>query len=138
MDTKNWIEALGLAQQYPVLIVAAVVLLGAGFWFAWWLRGHWATATIEALRERLELVREQLDFVKPQLADAEEKVAAQEREIAQLRASGARTQRLEQSTYEIRRALDSVTASTSAIDATLSIPNVVRALSKPSATKRSD
>jgi len=138
METKDWTDALGLALQHPVLIVAAVVIFCAAFGVAWWLRGHWAKATIEALRERLEFVREQLAVVKPQLADAEEKVAAQEKEIGQLRASGARTQRLEQSTYEIRRALDSVTASTSAIDATLSIPNVVRAHSKPSATKRSD
>ena len=26
MDTKDWISALGLALQYPVLLVAAVVI----------------------------------------------------------------------------------------------------------------
>ena len=138
METKDWTDALGLALQNPVLFVVGGSIAVTAFGVAWWLRGHWAKAKIEALKQRLELAREQLPVVKWQLADALARVAAQEQEIAQLQASGARTQRLEQSTYEIRRALDSVTASTSAIDATLSIPNVVRALSKPSATKRSD
>jgi hypothetical protein len=29
MDTKDWISALGLALQYPVLIVAAIVVFGS-------------------------------------------------------------------------------------------------------------
>jgi hypothetical protein len=45
MDTKDWIKALGLALQYPVLLVAAVVIFCAAFGAAWFLRG----ATIEAL-----------------------------------------------------------------------------------------
>jgi hypothetical protein len=136
MDSKDWISALGLAQQNPVLIVAAVSIFIAGCGVAWWLRG----ATIEALKQRLELAREQLADVKSQLADAETTVAAQKREIANHLNAGVVVQAdpLVQSNIAIKRALSSVAASTTALDETLSVPNVVRALSKPSATRRSD
>jgi hypothetical protein len=137
MDPNDWSSALGLALQYPVLLVAAALIAG----FAWWLRGQWATGTIEALNQRLELAREQLADVKSKLADAETKVAAQEKEIAGLRASSAfAAGALEHATLNsiaIRRAIDSLVTSTTALDQTLSVPNVVRALSKPSATKDS-
>jgi chromosome segregation ATPase len=141
MDTKDWISALGLALQYPVLLVAAVVIICAAFGAAWFLRG----ATIEALRERLELAREQLPAVKSQLADAKTKVAAQEKEIDQLRASSAfaatALEHARLNNIAIQRALSSVTVSTDDLELSLaprSRSGLAELLSQFSSTQSSD
>jgi chromosome segregation ATPase len=145
MDTKNWIEALGLALQYPVLLVAAFLIAGAAFGFAWWLRGHWAMGQIEARDQRLELARERLADVqsdlsstRTELENALKKVADQEREITGLRERrGVETvavDRLARSNTAIRNDLSSLMTSTSNLNDDLML--VVRALAKPSATKR--
>jgi chromosome segregation ATPase len=153
MDTKDWISALGLAVQYPVLIVAACLIAGGAWWFGWWLRGHLAKSEIAALNstigtmnERLELAREkladvqsELDSTRKKLESAMKKVADQEREITGLRPRAAETvavDRLARSNTAIRDDLSSLASSTTTLNNDLML--VVRALSKPSATRRSD
>jgi hypothetical protein len=108
MDTKSWVSALELFLQYPVLLIATFVVACAAFYLAWWLRGHWATGTIEALKERLELAREQVTVVKSQLAEARETVTSQKGPTAY--------------NTELLRQLSSVATSTSALSRTLTGP----------------
>jgi hypothetical protein len=129
MDTKNWISALELYFQYPVLLIATFLVACAVFTFAWWLRGHWATGSIEALKEHLATLKERLEFadqrladVKEQLAEAQAKLNAQERQITEVRQTPwfaqlppdtrLTVERLARSNTEVQTVLSSVSGST--------------------------
>jgi chromosome segregation ATPase len=126
MDTKNWIEALGLAQQYPLLYVVGGVIFCAGAGVAWLVRGQSASGEIKALerhldwaREKLKAVQSDLDRTERKLDSTLEKVAAQEREITGLRERrGVETvavDRLTKSNTAIRDDLSSLSTSTSVL-----------------------
>lgn len=60
METKDWVEVLGLLSQHPLLIVAAVVGAIAVFLFAWWLRGHIGQGEINAAQGEVRAAHQQL------------------------------------------------------------------------------
>jgi hypothetical protein len=64
MDTKDWTDALGLAVQHPVLIVAPVVIFFAGCGVAWRVRGQSATGEIAALNGTIGTLNQQLEFAE--------------------------------------------------------------------------
>jgi hypothetical protein len=146
MDTKDWTDALGLAQQNPLLYVVGGSIAVAAFGFAWWLRGHWARGTIEALKQRLELARDQLADVRSQLADAQRLAADQQRQTDHLQHDlgaagwGRQTQPLVESNTALVTALSTVVNSADNLGQTLNVPNLYLDLAplKPSATRRTE
>jgi chromosome segregation ATPase len=123
-----------------VLIIATVVIAGAAFWFAWWLRANIArgaidalTKTIDTMNQRLEFAQDQLTAIKSKLAETEKTVAAQANEIAQLRDQGfAGVEGLAQSNNAIQSSLTDLATSTTILDRTFSnIREWANAFNKP-------
>ena len=140
MDAKFWLEVLKGFQGYPVLIIATVVIAGAAFWFAWWLRANITsgaidalTKTIDTMNQRLKLAQDQLTAIKSKLAEAEKTVAAQAKEITQFRNRGfADLERLEQGNNAIQSSLTDLATSTIILGRTFSdIRESANAFNKP-------
>jgi hypothetical protein len=124
MEPKDWVCALQLSLQYPLLIIAAFSIASATFGFAWWLQRQRILALkerLKATKERLKLARDQLTDVQSKLADAGERLAAQQGEITELQQTPSfeRVGQLAQSNTALRNELSSVVTSTSALNETL-------------------
>jgi hypothetical protein len=54
MSAQEWIAAMGQFLARPELLIATVIIAGAAFWAAWWLRGHIDRAHIDTLESRID------------------------------------------------------------------------------------
>jgi cell division protein FtsB len=119
MSAKDWIAALDLALEHPVLIVAAFIIASAAFLAAWWLRGHIAKGRIDALVEQINLGRARHDDVTARLAELKTEVETQAHVISELRktpaAQTARIEELAQSNTHIRTAVVNLTTTTNSL-----------------------
>src|SRR2546429_5865214 len=73
MDASGWKKFVGLLLSNPELILGLLVIVGAVFWFAWWLRGHTGKESIAALNTRITTLQDannqHVEALNAQIAD---------------------------------------------------------------------